>query len=451
MMRKFKRCLARLAMDKAGNFALMTAFMLVPLIGIIGLGVDLSRMSIARTKLQMDLDAAVLGGANTLVKGTDVQAKKQVTDMLTSLGSSSDSYKLSSYNITVDDANNLVSATANASLTSSFLKVIGFKNVSVAVASQAKSGQDNYYELSLILDKSASMLLAATTTDQSVMKNLSLNCVFACHDTAYNETYQGVYYSSYYAYARAKNVLLRADVQTQAVLALMDSIDEVDVKHNRIKVDLFTLGTNTTAANVVKASYNVANGIRRAYGPTYDTTAIRTQLSTNTELTSATSYLTTDFRALTKLDTLMTAAGDGSSATKPKKIVVLITDGVQSSADWVFSGQANITPLNPTWCSNVKGLNATFLVLYTAYLPWTNRNEYNNSVGNTMGSSNFKTTWGGTMPSPSTTSRHDYIPTALTNCATGPEYYMSAASPTDIKAGLKALVGKSLEAVRLTQ
>jgi Flp pilus assembly protein TadG len=188
MMRKIKRCLARLANDRGGNFALMTAFMLVPLIGVIGLGVDLARISNAKAKLQMDLDAAVLGGANTLVKSTDVVAKKQVTDMLTGLAKSSDVYVLGTYNVTVDDPNNLISATAQASLPSSFLRVIGFSNIGVSVTSQAKSGQDKYYELSLILDKSASMLLAATTTDQSVMKNLSLNCVFACHDTAYSET-----------------------------------------------------------------------------------------------------------------------------------------------------------------------------------------------------------------------------------------------------------------------
>lgn len=67
--------LAHMVKDRQGSFGLLTAFLLVPLVGAVGLAIDISQLESARVKLQIDLDAAVLSGANTLVKGTAAQAK----------------------------------------------------------------------------------------------------------------------------------------------------------------------------------------------------------------------------------------------------------------------------------------------------------------------------------------------------------------------------------------
>lgn len=433
-----------------GNFSILFILTFVPLAIAVGTGIDFSRALNARTEMQADLDAAILSATKDIGKDTSANLKAKAEKTMKAMALQRGSYTLSELDITVDAANKSISGTASTSVPTTLMRLAGIDDVPVRIASAAAGGKDIYFELSLILDKSASMLLAATTYDQSIMQKLSLNCVFACHDTAYGEKYLGVYYNSYYDYARAKKVVLRADVQADAVGTLMDTIDTADPAHNRIKVAVYTLGTNSSASQVLKSSYKVSAGIRQVIAPTYNTKDIRTQMISNSELTSASSYVTTDFRALTTLNNYISKAGDGSSPSTPLKIVVMITDGAQSSADWVFSGQSYITPINNAWCDTVKKQGATFSVLYTTYLPWKNRAEYNNTIGNTMGSSNYRSVWGGTMPSYSTI-RHDYLTTALTACASSPDYFMSAASPDEIKAGLSELVGKTLGSLRLTQ
>jgi Flp pilus assembly protein TadG len=442
--------LSELIRSRDGNFSILFILSFVPLAIAVGTGIDFSRALNARTEMQADLDAAILSATKDIGKDTEANLKTKAEKTMKAMALQRGSYTLNELNITVNATSKSISATASTIVPTTLMRLAGIDEVPVKVASAAAGGKDTYYELHLVLDKSASMLLAATTYDQSIMQKLSLNCVFACHDTAYGEKYQGVYYSSYYDYARAKKVVLRADVQADAVATLMDTIDASDPSHNRIKVAVYTLGTNSNAAQVLKSNYKVSNGIRQVIAPTYSTKDIRTQMVSNTELTSASSYITTDFRALTTLNNYISKAGDGTSASSPLKIVVMITDGAQSSADWVFSGQPYITPLNNAWCDTMKKQGATFSVLYTTYLPWTNRSEYNNTIGNTMSSSNYKSMWGGTMPSSKVT-RHDYLTTALTACASSPDYFISAASPDEIKAGLTELVGKTLGSLRLTQ
>jgi hypothetical protein len=51
----------------------------------------------------------------------------------------------------------------------------------------------------------------------------------------------------------------------------------------------------------------------------------------------------------------------------------------------------------------------------------------------------------------SSTTRHDYIPIALQDCASSSDLYISAASEDEITAGLSTLFNQYLTSVRLTQ
>lgn len=165
----------------------------------------------------------------------------------------------------------------------------------------------------------------------------------------------------------------------------------------------------------------------------------------------------TDFQAALKaLKTQVGTAGDGSSAASPLKLVLLLTDGVQSKRDWVTTGASNwgkVTPLNPDWCAYLKENKATVAVLYTEYLAIPADWGYNATVAKTMNSSDWKSTWGGTLRSgvSGTTSRQDYIPIALQDCASSPDLFVSASSEDQITKGLSALFIQYLTSVRLTQ
>jgi hypothetical protein len=70
-----------------------------------------------------------------------------------------------------------------------------------------------------------------------------------------------------------------------------------------------------------------------------------------------------------------------------------------------------------------------------------------------MASANWKGTYGGIMQSGVSTSitRRDYIPYALSDCASSKSLFLSASSSTEITAGLSALFTQYLASVRLTQ
>ncbi|MGO6699770.1 hypothetical protein ACCS33_09975, partial [Rhizobium ruizarguesonis] len=253
-------------------------------------------------------------------------------------------------------------------------------------------------------------------------------------------------------YSTAKNIKLRADVAGDAVRDVLDMIDTSDTSHQRIKVGLYSLGDTLT----------------EVLTPTLSTDTARTRLADSSYgLTSATSKAATYFDvSLATLKQKVGTGGDGTSSNSPLKLVLLLTDGVQSQREWVTdkvtwkNGQATsgaywnkVAPLNPAWCDYLKNQSDTMAVLYTEYLPLTSDWGYNATVGSTMASANWKSTYGGTMQSGVSTSitRRDYIPYALSDCATSKSLFISASSSAEITAGLSALFTQYLASVRLTQ
>lgn len=462
---------SRLVSDTRGNFAVTTVILAIPLLGMVGLAIDYTLLSAARERLQMDLDAAVIGSLQPLSAGDRMQAMTEAMSFMRGQASQTDIYELDTVKAAQTSANTL-SFTATAKTTTYFSGLLGIGPFLLSASADATAGANlkEYYELTIILDKSASMLLAATPADQAKMQLLPLKseftgnrteaCSFACHNPQFFGTYKGVRYNTAYAFARAQKILLRADVQAQAVSAVMDQIDRLDPLHRMLKVNIFTLGQDADSAwlNYAiwyddKDDYPFADGIRHIIGPTSDTRMIRTELSSNPLLTSASSYDTSDFRGLTKLPEQMEPAGDGTSPTKPKKAVILITDGMHSSTYWVGGRSTWVTPLNPAWCTPVKNLGAKFAVLYTEYARFPGNLFYDTTLGATMSSSEYKRTWRGVLPSPPSMTRAQFLPQALATCASAPDLYQSAAAPDDIRDALLTLVGKSLGVAeaRLTQ
>ena len=61
--------LARLRRDKSGNTLAIAAAAFIPLVGIIGSGVDMSRLYIVKTRLQHACDAGALAGRKAMGSG----------------------------------------------------------------------------------------------------------------------------------------------------------------------------------------------------------------------------------------------------------------------------------------------------------------------------------------------------------------------------------------------
>lgn len=436
--------------DRNGNIGLTLALLLVPLIGAVGASLDYVRAYNIRSKMQTDLDAALLASVARIGFTQESVLKKRVEQWFaaqTDLDATS--YKLG--DITIDSTRLDLQATASATVPTTLMRVLGVDTVDVSVSSTVQAPEKAYMNVYVVLDKSASMLLASTAQGQTAVLASPARCAFACHDSEGGTyAYKGKSYNNVYDLSVAMGIKLRTDVAVSAVNEVLDLIEKSDPAHQRIKVGLYTIGTDAT----------------EVLSPTSSTDAARKKLrSADSGLTSATSEGGTYFdTSLASLKKMIGSGGSGRTAAEPKKLVLLLSDGVQSERNWVLqtnSGtrfptsaadlQTAVTPINSKWCDGLKQQSATVGVLYTEYLPMTWDWGYNATVGKTMNSSTFASTWKGAIAAGSgTKTRLEYIPTALGECASAKDLFLHAESETDIKEGLSKLFKQYLSKVRLT-
>ncbi|PLX37568.1 MAG: hypothetical protein C0606_04560 [Hyphomicrobiales bacterium] len=434
-----------------GNVIMIFALLLLPLLIAVGMGLDFARAYSVRSTLQSDLDAAVLAAAKSAssLDESGLQTKIQQWVELQP-GVAAGDYELHEVSVGMNDGE--ISATASATVTTTLLALANIETVDVSVTSSAASGAQSHLNVYIVLDKSASMLLAATATGQQSLMNSEAGCAFACHMVEGGPFhYGGKSYDTVYELAVAMGVKLRTDVALDAVEEVLDMIDAADSGHARIRVGLYTIGQGAT----------------EVLAPTTSTSAARAALKDDSSgLTSASSEQASFFdESFDELKSMIGTAGDGSSASAPKKLVLLLTDGVHSERNWVLqtsSGfrfpvdasllQTVLTPLNPDWCGDVKGLGAELGVLYTEYLPMPTDWGYAATLGKTMNSSKFRTVWDGTVaPSYGPKTRQQYIPVALEACASDSSLFLQANSATEIESGLAALFSEYVSQVRLSK
>ncbi|APG88175.1 transmembrane protein (plasmid) [Sinorhizobium americanum CCGM7] len=458
--------MANIVRDKGGNVALTVAICMVPLLLAVGAGLDYTRAYNIQTRMQSDLDAALVAA----IKEIDDYDEDAIVEKIKEWFDAQSEKQNATYDLTdikVDKTGHTITASASGTVPTTVMTLADIKTVPVGVVSAIEGPATSYLEVYIVIDKSPSMLLAATSEDQAMLRaDKNITCEFACHDTKDPVKKNGsVIASTYYNYIKNLGVKLRTDVALDAVEEVLDMIDAADEDHARIKVGLYSLGET----------------INEVLAPTYSTSTARKKLSDDDAgLTSATSMTSTDFEtSLEALQNKVGKADDGSSASKPLKLVLLLTDGVQSHRNWVINDIPKgtkcikknaagtcirhtsnagknwgiVTPLNPDWCGYLKNNEATVAVLYTEYLAIPEDWGYNDTLDDTMAKSRWTSTWGGTLHSgiSSSTTRHDYIPIALQDCASSSDLFISAASEDEITAGLSTLFNQYLTSVRLTQ
>jgi Flp pilus assembly protein TadG len=421
--------------NRRGNIAVTFGFALLPCIGVIGAGIDYSRMIAAKSLAQSALDGAVLQAVKAIASETNAELKSGIESWVT--GSLSDDTFVFG-TPTIDRTEKTITDTMTVSISTVFMDIFGVNTLSSTLTSTATGSNKSYMEVYFLLDNSASMGLAATTAGQTTMKTYA-SCVFACHtqqgSTTY--TYNKTKYTTTYALAKALGVTLRTDVMNTAAEAVLDLIDELDSDHERIKVGVYYFNTAITAAQA----------------PSYSTTAGRSALTGSySALGVDGSYFDVVMPAMA---TIVGSSGDGTRASTPKKLVLLVTDGAQSKMSWLTTtaGQQKITPLNPTWCQTLKNNDVTVGVLYTEYLAAASDSHYTATLGKTMTSSVWTSTWGGTLHTgvSGSTIRRDYISYALSDCATSSDYFISASDTSEITSGLTTLFDTWTTNIRLAE
>ncbi|RWX10333.1 pilus assembly protein [Rhizobium leguminosarum] len=443
--------LRRFILDRSGNFGIMTALLVVPLLGAAGTAIDFGSALSLRTELYAAADAAAVGSitpksdaatqANTMSgDGSLTLGKSEAQKIFFSQTSQKQGDVPVTVDISVQKKGGILSSTVsfNATMPTTFMQVMGFHQITVSGTATAQYETPSYMDFFMLLDNTPSMGVGATPDDITAMKKATANghdkgkdknCAFACHIVSEKGVEDK---NSYYNVARNNGVTIRIDVVAAAVKALMAKAKDTQSMASQFRVAAYTFGKTAQDAKAAK--------LFKVSDLDYDLSAVAvaTDMINLMSIPSQNYYndqQTSFDEALKGIDTeIKGKVGMGTSNADRQKIVFFVADGVADSykpagctSPKGVNGGRCIEPIDTSNCQKLKDRGIKVAVLYTTYLPLPDNDFYNDWV------KPFETK----------------IAAKMEECAT-PGFYF-AVSPTDgIEEAMEALFLKIVSAPRIT-
>jgi Flp pilus assembly protein TadG len=450
-----RRCVRRLAdalrQDQRGNAAMTFALMAVPLMALVGLGIDYYKGLSDKARLDSAADAAVLSAISTAEAYISDNSQNQVDPTLTNnavaagLAQATKAFAANAGTVelvapTTPDITLARSATnrqtfnATASYTAqtptSFGGLVGVSTMTISGSSSSSLTMGKYLDFYLVLDVSGSMGLPTSTAQQLQLAQTNPDnqqpwlqsqypsgCAFACHFSGY----QG------FAYTRTQGIQLRVDSVGYAVQQLLSTATNSATLKNQYRIGIYPFIADAIEAAPLSPNFTTANSVAANFANYLD------QGSSNGGMGSG----GTHFENLwTDIQPHLQTPGDGSGALTPKPFIFLVTDGADnnqvynpSNSSWTGS-QPQLPSL--TFCTNAKAAGYTVSVLYVPYVPIQNPNP------SFAGDEDDKVN--AIIPS---------IPSYLQNCAS-PGFFFTANTNADINNAMQAMFAQALAAARLT-
>jgi Flp pilus assembly protein TadG len=361
-----RRTFDRFLRDDAGNLSVVFALTLVPVVGLIGMGVDFSMSSKRKAILDAIADSASLAAVTpAMLSQTDSASITTATNLFNAqVGSVSG---IGSVTLAVSASDSGLSRTVTVNYTTSatalFGKLLGKTTIPLTGTSQSTASVPPNIDFYLLLDNSPSMAIAATTSGINTMvANTSDQCAFACHesDTSPND---------YYGLARSLGVTLRMDLVAQATQNLMTTAQSTETSNNanyRAAIYTFNYGFNTITSltsSLTTAKSQAANiGI-------YEVPYQNWNNDTITDYTDA----------MTQINSIMPNPGNGTNqkGDTPQEVLFIVTDGVE---DETVNGSRVQALMDPSYCTTIKNRGIRIAVLYTTYLPLPTNAWYNQYI-----------------------------------------------------------------------
>ncbi|WP_064685380.1 VWA domain-containing protein [Rhizobium bangladeshense] len=418
--------------DRSGNFGIMTALLMVPLLGTAGIAVDFAHAMSLRTQLFAAADAAAVGSiaeksgavaaAMTMSgNGTISLGKTDARNIFMSQMSGELTGVQVDLSIDVTKAANKLNSQVSfaATVPTTFMRVLGRDSITISGTATAEYQTASFMDFYILLDNTPSMGVGATAKDVSTMeKNTSDSCAFACHETQNS--------NNYYNLAKKLGVSMRIDVVRQATKELTLTAKATRVSTNQFRMGVYTFGTKAEDAKLTTISTPTDNLDQvRTYTDAVDLMTIPYQGYNNDQQTSFDN-------ALTQMKDIITTPGDGSTSTTPQKILFFVSDGVGDSekpkgCTKKLTGKRCQEPIDTSFCKPLKDKGIRIAVLYTTYLPLPKNSWYN--------------TWISPFQS--------QIPTKMQECAS-PGLYFEVTPTEGIADAMKALFLKVIRAPRIT-
>jgi Flp pilus assembly protein TadG len=236
--------LKRFERDRRGNVAMMFAFALVPIFGMIGLVIDYGRAGEARAELDAAADSAVLAitsSSTDPAKREEVAKKIMLQQLPEDLRSRVTKVKVTSEQT---DSGEIIHLEYAATQKMMFDGFVPASTMPISNKVAAVTQEPAYTDITFLLDRSASMLLAAGPADRTKMEDVTSKlkgssypggsasdhaetCAFACHRPAVKfESNNTTYYygESSTEVARKNGVRLRFDVMVDAVAGILQNL-----------------------------------------------------------------------------------------------------------------------------------------------------------------------------------------------------------------------------------
>ncbi len=471
----WRSLLAQFCGDRRGNVAITFSLTLIPIVMLVGVGVDYTRGSMIRNELQASADSASLAavsqnsaGYNAAMSMTGNGSVSVGVTEATNVFNGNLNGKTGFTNLQVTATVTKTGTTLasvvqfTASVPTYFMGIFGTKNISLTGQSTSSSSMPIYINYYLMLDVSGSMSFPSTATEQTRLQSINPDnytlypngCTFACHFTTQGacpnneQKYNTNGYCEGFSLSRTAGntantpvtscptpgtsacIQLRADAVGYAVNALLQTAVNSEKVTNQFQVGLYpfiqylySYFPLTTKLNGSASSQGTIN---------YAAAQLATLLDTgnNASLGSGGTHFENAFPSM---NNLITSVGTGTKKS-PLPYVFLITDGAQDSqtqwsGSWAGSNQATV--LDSSLCTPLKNRGITIAVLYIPYQTIQNATNFANGEDFAVNA---------IIPN---------IPTALQACAS-PGFYYTASSPQAITDALNAMFAQSLQTAHIT-
>ncbi|MBU2485142.1 MAG: hypothetical protein KKG78_08640 [Alphaproteobacteria bacterium] len=379
----------RFLKDRSGNFGILAALMLVPVIGAAGLALDYTNALSIKGRIQGAADAAALAAvAESSVGVKEAMAMSGDGEIVVGVAEALQFFKAQHENdadFTVDEISAKV-VKKNGRLYSivdykvtvptTLSKVLGQNLIQIAGQATVEYQTEIYRDFYLLLDNTPSMGVGATPSDVATMvSNTSDKCAFACHIVNKGKEDK----NSYYNLAKKLGVTTRINVVAQAAAALMDTAKDSRKSTNQYHMAVYTFGEkaeDTKLLEVVKSTTDLAKAKKEA--AKVELMSIPYQGYDNDQQT--------DFdRAFTQIGDKMGTPGSGLTASSPEKILFFVSDGVGDSykpTDCTkrLTGGRCQEPIDVKYCKALKDKGYKIAILYTTYLPLPTNGWYNSWI-----------------------------------------------------------------------
>ncbi len=157
-----KGFLHRLLHNEAGNTLFMTAAFMIPLLGLVGGGVDMSRLYLAKTRLQQACDAGALAGRKAMANGSwtagtaITTTEGRANNIFDGNFKNSGEYGSGMVTRSFTESGGVVTGTASVDMPMMVIKVLGITNKTLNISCTAKMEIPNT-DVMFVIDNTGSM------------------------------------------------------------------------------------------------------------------------------------------------------------------------------------------------------------------------------------------------------------------------------------------------------